>query len=360
MSSDSKTKRGFGRKSIYAAIAIIVIVVAAIATWRLYPIVQKPHSSSVAYVNLPPMNLTLVGANGTQKVLHASDIAQLTPFTSLGGFETSVGSIQGVGNYTGVPLTTLCNLVGGIGTNDSVQITASDGYSMVFSYNQTNGNGFVTYNQTTGLEVSNEGSLTLVLAYHENGKNLTYDNGAPLRLVILGNKGLLTDGHYWVKWVEQIQILPAIVEWTLMLKDVSEVNSTRTFEYNVTRSYFEAGEAPNCHAANWTDSSGNVWTGIPLWLLAASVEDWNFSMSFNASLAESNAYEVVVISQSGGNCTFTSSFVANSGSGMIVANKLNGAVLPARYWPLRLVGSAVPSDDMVVNITEIELVFLGS
>jgi hypothetical protein len=83
-------------------------------------------------------------------------------------------------------------------------------------------------------------------------------------------------------------------------------------------------------------------------------------MSFNASLAESNAYEVVVISQSGGNRTFTSSYVANSGSGMIIANELNGAVLPGKYWPLTLVGSAVPSDDMVVNIAEIELVFLGS
>jgi hypothetical protein len=84
-------------------------------------------------------------------------------------------------------------------------------------------------------------------------------------------------------------------------------------------------------------------------------------MSFNASLAESNAYNVTVISQSGGNRTFTSSFVASSGSGMIVANELNGAVLPAQYWPLSLVGSAVvPNNDMVVNIVEIELVFLGS
>jgi DMSO/TMAO reductase YedYZ molybdopterin-dependent catalytic subunit len=308
------------------------------------------------------MNLTLVGANGVQKVLNASDIAQLTAFTGRGGFETSVGQIEGVGNYTGVPMASLCDLVGGIGANDSVQVTGSDGYSMVFSYNQTIGNGFVTYDPVTGAEVSNEGSLTLVLAYHENGANLTYDNGAPLRLVILGNGGLLTDGHYWIKWIAKIAILPAIVDWTLLLKDVSQVNSTRIFEYNITRSYFEAGETCSTypHSANYTDKNGNVWTGIPLWLLAGSVDDWNFSMSFNDSLAESNGYEVVVISQSGGNRTFTSSFVANSSSGMIVANELNGAVLPGKYWPLTLVGSAVPSDDMVVNVAEIELVFLGS
>jgi hypothetical protein len=366
MDSGSKTKRYFSNRSIYATITIIIIAVAAIATWRIYPLLQKPSPSlPKAYVNLPSMNLTLVGANGIQKVIYASDIAKLTPFTSLGGFETSVGSIEGIGNYTGVSLTSLCNLVGGIGTNDSVKITASDGYSMVFSYNQTKGNGFVTYDPTTGAEVPNEGNLTLVLAYHENGENLTYDNGAPLRLVILGKGGLLTDGHYWVKWISgklaEIQIIPAVVDWTLTLKDVSEVNSTRIYEYNITRSFFEAGEAPNCHGVSWTDGSGNVWTGIPLLLLVGSVDDWNFSMSpINESLAKGNGYNVTVISESGGSRTFNSSYVLNSNSSMLVANELNGAVLPPKYWPLILVGPAVPSNDMVVNIVEIELVFLGS
>jgi DMSO/TMAO reductase YedYZ molybdopterin-dependent catalytic subunit len=360
MGSDFKINRRFGNRSVYASIAIIIIAVAAIAAWQIYPMTRGPHSSSSVYADLPPMNLTLVGANGTQRVLHASDIARLTSFTDPGGFETSVGRIGGVGNYTGVKLVSLCALVGGIGVNDSVQVTGSDGYSMVFSYNQTNGNGFVTYDPVTGVRVPNGGPLTLVIAYHKNGANMTHDDGGPLRLVVLGKEGLLTDGHCWVKWVAKIQILPAIVDWTLILKDASEVNKTRTFEYNVTRSYFEAGEAPNCHVANWTDKNGNVWIGIPLWLLAASVDGWTFSMSFNDSLAESNGYEVVVISQSGGNRTFTSSIVANAGSGMIVANELNGAVLPEKYWPLMLVGSAVPSDDMVVNIAEIELIFLGS
>jgi len=358
MSSDSKTKQRFGKKSIYAAITIIIIAVAAIAAWQIY------HSSP-GNVNLPQMTLTLVGANGTQRILHASDIAKLASYNGRAGFETSDGSIEGIGNYTGVQLITLCNLVGGIGTNDSVQITGSDGYSMVFSYNQMIGNGFVTYDPVTGNEVSSTETLTLVVAYYENGTKLTYDNGSPLRLVILGKDGLLTDGHYWVKWIAKIQIMPAIVDWTLTLKDVSKVNSTRIFVCNnVTRSYFEAGETCSSaranHYANYTDNNGNVWTGIPLWLLAASVDDWTFSMSFNESLAESNGYQVVVISQSGGNRTFLSSQVVNNGSGMIVANELNGAVLPAKYWPLTLVGSAVPPDDMVVNITEIELVFLGS
>jgi hypothetical protein len=124
---------------------------------------------------------------------------------------------------------------------------------------------------------------------------------------------------------------------------------------------FEGGEAPNCHGVSWRDNSGSVWTGIPLLLLAGSIDNWNFSMSpINESLAKSNGYNVTVTSQSGGSRTFNSSYVLTSNSSMIVANELNGVVLPEKYWPLTLVGPAVPSDDMIVNIVEIELVFLGS
>lgn len=350
MNRSLKTKVRLGNRRVYAAITIIIIAVAAIVVWRIYP----------RQANL----LTLFGVNGTQKILTASDIAQLSPFNGRAGFKTSVGSIGGVGNYTGTSLITLCNLVGGIGTNDSVQITGSDGYSMVFSYDQTNGNGFVTYDPITAVEVSNKESLTLVIAYKENGTNITYDGGGPLRLVILNEEGFLTDGHYWVKYVTKIQIMPAIVDWTLILKDICKVNSTRVFAYNVTRAYFEAGEVPtpHCHGVNWTDKNGNIWTGIPLWLLVGIVNNWKFDMSagvFNDSLAKSNGYEVKVISQTGGYRFFNSSYVERNDS-IIVANKLNGAVLPLLYWPLRLVGNDVSSNDMVAKITEIELVFSGS
>jgi hypothetical protein len=357
MNPDS-TKRRFSNKTIYGAITIIIVAIAAVATWQVYNYFLSP--------NLPPMTLTLIGRNGTQIVLHASDIAKLASYTGRAGLETSDGSISSIGNYTGVQLTTLCNQVGGIGANDSVKIVASDGYAMVFSHNQTCGNGFVLYDPVTGKVVSNVETLTLVVAYFKNGTKLSTDDGGPLRLVILGKDELLTDGHYWVKWVTTITVMPGIVDWTLLLKDVSKVNSTRVLVFNnVTRSYFEAGEvpAPHCHGVGWTDNSSNVWTGIPLWLLVGLVANWKWSMesgSFNSSLASSNSYDVVVISRSGGNRTFPSSVVANNGSGMLVANKLNGAVLPDKYWPLTLVGPGVSSDDMVVNIVEIELVFLGS
>jgi hypothetical protein len=44
-------------------------------------------------------------------------------------------------------------------------------------------------------------------------------------------------------------------------------------------------------------------------------------------------------------------------SKIIVADELNGAPLPQPYWPLRLVGSGILSDEMLSIVVEIQIVF---
>jgi DMSO/TMAO reductase YedYZ molybdopterin-dependent catalytic subunit len=151
------------------------------------------------------ISLTLVGANGSQSVLNATDIAWLPSYTGYGGFKNVLGNLKGLGNYTGVPLITLCNLVGGISDTDSVNITGSDGYFQIFTYDEVNGD-FVTYDNTTGQQVSHSQPLVPIVAYYFNGANLSSDQG-PLRLVIVGPEGLCTDSTYWVKWVVRITVV---------------------------------------------------------------------------------------------------------------------------------------------------------
>ena len=149
------------------------------------------------------MNLTLVAANGTQLVLNASDIANLPPHSGDGGFKKQTGNITNLGNYTGVPLVTLCKLVGGINSGESLRITASDSYSQNFTYSQVNGD-FVTYDNVTGGEVNHTQSLTPILAYYFNGENVS---DGPLRLAIVGPEGLVTDAPFWVRLVVKLEIL---------------------------------------------------------------------------------------------------------------------------------------------------------
>jgi len=347
----SEKKGRFGRKHLLA-ITVIAIIIVGVVLWQALPLIRKLKENTPS-VHLLPMNLTLVGLNGTQLVLNETAIGNLPSLELKGGFKTSAGSLQGIGNYTGVQLSTLLVMVGGINSDCSLNVTASDGYSMIYTYNQVQGENYTAYSPATGDEVPTNQPLTMILAYYQDGMNLTSDEG-PLRLAIVGPQGLLTDGHYWVKWVTKLEIEPAVADWTLVL--------IGPYPDNMTRGAFESGL--NCptesHSANWTDSNNNVWTGMPLWYLIGWIDDKGDvnRMEFNDTLAK-QGYTVEAITGRGDSESF-SSFTVMRNDSIIVANRLNGVPLPEPYWPLRLVGSELSSDEMLSNIVEIQMIVPGS
>jgi hypothetical protein len=158
--------------------------------------------------NLPSMNLTLVGLSGTQLILNSTDIARLPSARGLGGFYTAnIGNVSSPNNYTGVYLSELCNIVGGISSNSVVRVIGSDNYSTTLSSNQLYDGSFTTYDPLTGnLTPPGPKFLTTIIAYYKNDVNLTSDVG-PLMLAIIGSEGLLTPGPYWVKSVVKIEVL---------------------------------------------------------------------------------------------------------------------------------------------------------
>jgi len=172
--------------------------------------VLKPYSvgysQSASVPVLQPMSLTVIASNGTQIVLDSTDIASLPSYRAAGGYENSVGTLVGPDNYTGVPLVTLLNLVGGINSYDSVELNATDGYTFALTYNQVNGWNFTTYDPVTGNPVQSSQPLTPMLAYYKDDVNLTSDQG-PLMLAIVGPEGLLTEGKIWVKWVTTLEVI---------------------------------------------------------------------------------------------------------------------------------------------------------
>jgi hypothetical protein len=333
------------KRILVTGIIVILLVAAILVFWQVYPILLNPRSNYVSG-KLQHMDLTLVALNGTSLTINESAIAKLEPFTLQGGRKNSVGSIGGIGNYTGVRLIDLCDLVGGINGTCSLQVTGRDGYSIVYTYNQVQGKNFTCFSPVTGDEVQSNQPFTMILAYYKNGANLTSDEG-PLRLAIVGPEGLLTDGYLWVKMVTKVEIHSAVADWTLVL--------TGPYSDNMTRASFESGL--NCHEANWTDSHYSVWSGMPLWYLIGWVDDKGDinRMEFNDTLAK-QGYTVEVISGNGAYVKFNSLRVMRN-SNIIVANRLNGAPLPEPYWPLRLVGSELSTEEMLCNIVEIQIIF---
>jgi len=148
-----------------------------------------------------------------------------------------------------------------------------------------------------------------------------------------------------------------VPDWILSLEGAKETT--------VTQTYFEQGLACSSsgHWVNWTDNDGNVWGGVPLWLLVGMVDDnpdiGSSHFNFNDSIA-GQGYSVKVNSGDGWNTTLASADIARN-SGYIVANTLNGEPLPVNLtsgklsWPLHLKGSAVFGGQQVGNITSIEL-----
>lgn len=338
MSKDLETKSKSRTKVITIGL-IVIIVLAAVVVVALQ--LSRSATSQSKTIPLPAMSLTVIGATGNQVVLNSSSIAKLASHSAYGGLKSSGGQIQSYGNYTGIPLMTLLNLVGGISNGQTVTITAMDGYSMVYTYQQVNGQGYVTYDRVTGSETAATAPLTVVVAYYYNGTALTSDVG-PLRLAILGSQGVLTEGHFWTKLVAKIQVTASVENWTLV------VNGTTT-SLNMDMQAYMADI--NHYPQNYTDNTGNVWTGVALYqFVSYSVINGGSS---NSSLA--GGYVVKVIGGDGYFAAMNDTFVSNNNN-VIVAAKLNGAVLTNPYWPLTLVGSDLAKKQMVQSIVQIQII----
>ncbi|MDD1711111.1 MAG: hypothetical protein LUQ37_09415, partial [Methanoregulaceae archaeon] len=133
-------------------------------------------------------------------------------------------------------------------------------------------------------------------------------------------------------------------------------------EYTIAKGYFEAALACQMganHDASYTDASGNVWTGMPLWFLQGFVDDadQHSNNAYNEALAL-QGYDIIVMASDGYNKTFNSVDTVRS-TGYIVANTLNGYHIPESdaSWPLRLVGDDVSKRDNVKKVSTIILNF---
>ncbi len=364
MTSPTKTK---SNAKLLASIVIIIIIVSLAAVTAQYMLSQPPKQGS----QLPDMALTLIGSNGQQKNLTKQDILALEPYSAKGGLKVHGNTITGVGTYTGIPVTTLLDLVGGIASGETLTAKASDGYTMTYAYNQVvNGQGFTTYDSVTGSEVTPNQPVKLVLNYYLNGAALPSDQG-PLRMGVLGTEGLITQGNIWEKMVIQLKVNPAssstptpapttsptatptaiptssptatpspnTTSWSLIVNGTSSVTMPQSsFETVVSQS-----------SATYTDSSTS-WSGTALYSLVV----WAQNNGVISSSALTSGYVVKVISSDGYAVTFNDSRV-NNNQNIMIANNANGSALTGNYYSLTLTGSELANNEKVKGIAQIQI-----
>jgi DMSO/TMAO reductase YedYZ molybdopterin-dependent catalytic subunit len=199
----------------------------------------------------------------------------------------------------------------------------------------------------TGDEIDYDGTLQAMVAYEIDGKPIAPNADGPLRLAIVSaERNQVTDGHWWVKWLNKLAVKPVEQEWTLVLAGA--------LTEEMDRATFETGAAEGCHGQDWKDAEGNTWTGIPLYLLVGRVDDDNVheGPAYNRDLAEAG-YDVEIVTSGSGTITVSSKTMYYNKQ-LLVAYRMNGEELPEEYWPLRLVGDGVDAAQMVGGIGEIK------
>jgi DMSO/TMAO reductase YedYZ molybdopterin-dependent catalytic subunit len=192
------------QSTLFVSIILILLIIAS----GFGGCVSTTTMPVSATTTTPADAAELIVVNGTQtKTLTMSEIQAMAPVTGSTGLITGSGTINGPYNLQGAALRDILKPVGCITTNDAVKISAKDGYSMTLSYNQVmNGTEFPVYNTTTGKEEPPAGNIFVFIAYEQDGQPISTDMG-PLKLSIMA-PGQLTDGRWWVKWVQKIEIIP--------------------------------------------------------------------------------------------------------------------------------------------------------
>ncbi len=294
--------------------------------------------------------LEIVGPSGS-KSLTLEDLKKLDVIEGEAGFKSSTGKITPPLPHRGVSLKTLAELLGPLDPGMGVNAVAKDGYGITFSYDQLTKGSFTAYDPATGEELKSPGNLTAMLAFERDGKPLPEDSDGALRVVIISPKrDQVTDGHWSVKWVNKLEVKPLVADWTLALNG--------GIQATIDRATFES--CVGCHKATWTDDKGQVWTGVPLWLLMGYADDEikHQGPAFNDALAEAG-YKVEVVAKDGYKAPFDSAPLARQND-VLVASLVNDNPLPEQYFPLRLVGAPLKKNEMVGAISEIDLKIPGA
>jgi hypothetical protein len=75
----------------------------------------------------------------------------------------------------------------------------------VFEADQLEGQNFVTLG--ADLREREPPPLRLILSFEHDGSPVPYADGGPFQIAIISDDPeIITDGSYWVKWVDKIEI----------------------------------------------------------------------------------------------------------------------------------------------------------
>ncbi len=338
---------------IGAAFLLLCAVAAVFAAGALVPGAAAPANAADSVV------LTVTG-NGQTKTFTLAELEALPAYTGWSGMKNSAGTITPPAAIKGVKLTDVFGQVGGMTAQQSVDVTASDGYGMTFLYSEAaSGSGVTMYNATTGDVEAAKAPVSLVLTYEYNGLPITPapDGEGPIRLAVAQttNENQVADGHLMVKWVTKVTLRDAVVPWSVKMFGLLKHGKRQT--YTLDRASYDSCATPGCHGSTWLQPVGaKTWSGVPLFLCIGKVDGGKGHGgygAYNEALAR-RGYRIKLTSATGKSVVIASRTIINNAR-ILLANKLMGSELTASNYPLRLVGPKIGTKNFLGRIVKIKL-----
>lgn len=278
----------------------------------------------------------MIGGDGTQLTVKLSDMLEMASITRNGSYQNSYENIRGYGLYTGVNVSALIDLVGGMTEDDIVRITASDDYSQTFA------RGKVYPNQSIW-DIQGD----MVLAYEYNN-TIVPDYDVGFRVAFLPLDGLYSNadanattnpnpsgaGPQWVSNVVRIQVVPPEPEILELSYQDTSISFTMT----------ELKELPSVKGeGGYRRTSGTIngpynVTGVAFSTLLALLPTLpsNYTLNVLAGDAWETNYTKAMVDGSLSGYTPTGDPLASIQSTMVLAYEIDGAPIPTGDGPLRI------------------------
>ncbi len=142
--------------------------------------------------------------------LSLNNLLQMNTINGFSSFQNQYDNWRGHGTYTGIAISELVELVGGMTTDDKLVVKSFDGYTQEFSYSNV-------YPNTTWAEI--QGPMILAYSYNEtsvlewaDGMRIVmippdgaYSNSDAIQTSEFG--GVISAGAFWVRFVSLIEVV---------------------------------------------------------------------------------------------------------------------------------------------------------
>ena len=319
--------------STKAKLLTVLLVAILVAGGALAALVmfQPSNNSSDSFVEV-------VGTETSQNVT-LSEMLLMTSITGNSSYQNSYGNVRGEGIYTGVNISDLVDLVGGMTEDDVLRVTAVDGYSVTFDRAKV-------YPNTTIFDIQGN----MILAYEFNGSTVPdYEEG--FRLAFIPEDGYYSNadandttdpnpngaGPQWVSNVAKIEVVePPPPEPEILTLNYEETSLSFTMS--------ELMDLPSINGeGGYKRSTGTISgpfniTGVAFSTLLNLLPTLpaNYTLTAMAGDDWESEYSKATIDGNLSGYTPTGDPLDSIQSTMVLAYELDGSPIPAGDGPLRI------------------------